>query len=279
MEQNRRRQKAYGRFDTGLIDAEPVREHMMMLASFGLGYKRVAALAGVGITPARNLIWGRQEPGPRYGEMQKRVKRETAEALLAVRPDTRNLAAGANVSSRATHRRLQALVAIGWSQSKLGRRIGVGQANFSTLMKAEQVTARRHLQVAALFEELWNQPPPAETHRDKIAYTRSLSYARKRRWLPPLAWDDVDTDPEPPVPDEESGVDEVRVMLAVAGERVRLTPEERRAAVVELHAARLSDPAIGTRLHCAARTVLRIRQELKLAAISADDEQIAAEAA
>ena len=276
MEQHRQRQTAYGRFDTGLVDAEPVREHMVMLAGFGLGYKRVAALAGIGITPARNLIWGRQEPGPRYGEMQKRVKRETAEALLAVQPDIHNLALGAHVSSRATHRRLQALVAIGWSQSKLGKRLAVDPTNFSTLMKAEQVTVRRHLQVVDLFEELWNQRPPAESHRDKISYTRSLSYAKKRRWLPPLAWDDVDTDPEPPVPDEVGRVDEVRVLLAISGERVRLTPEERRAAVVQLHGARMSDPAIGERLRCTPRTVLRIRQELELPAIGTNDEQIVA---
>jgi len=274
MEKYRQKQKAYGRFDTGLVDAEPVREHMMMLAGFGLGYKRVAALAGIGITPARNLIWGRQEPGPRYGEMQKRVKRETAEALLAVRPDIHNLASRAYISSRATHRRLQALVAIGWSQSKLAGRLGVDPGNFHGLMNSEQVTVRRHLQVADLFEELWNRRPPAEGHRDKIAYSRSLSYAKKRRWLPPLAWDDVDTDPEPPVSDEPGGVDEVRVFLAVSGDRVRLTPEERRAAVVELHRARLSDTAIGGRLHCAPRTVIRIRQDLDLPAVVGADKEL-----
>lgn len=274
MEKSRQKLKAYGRFDTGLVDVAPVREHMMMLAGFGLGYKRVAELAGIGITPARNLIWGRQEPGPRYGEMQKQIKRETAEALLAVRPDIRNLAPRAYISSRATHRRLQALVAIGWSQSKLAKRIGVDPTNFCTLMNSEQVTVSRHLQVVDLFEELWDQRPPAEEHRDRIAFTRSLSYAKKRRWLPPLAWDDVDTDVEPPVPDEDSGVDEVRVMLAISGERVRLTPEERRAAVVELHGAGLSDPAIGERLHCADRTVWRIRQELELPAVVGADKEL-----
>jgi hypothetical protein len=269
----RQKQKAYGRFDTGLVDAEPVREHLLMLGEFGLGYKRVAALAGIGITPTRNLIWGRQEPGPRYGELQKRVKRETAEALLAVKPDIENLAQGVKLPARGVQRRIQALVARGWSMSKLGDRLGIDPGNFGVMMTQGQVTVRRHRQVAALYEELWDLLPPHEEWRDKIAYTRALNHAAKRRWLPPLAWDDIDNDVEPPVPDEEAGVDEARVYLATTGDRVRLTIEERREAVRVLHAARLSDAVIGERLGINARTVLRIRQELGLAAAVGADQQ------
>lgn len=92
--QRRGRLKAYGRFDTGLVDADPVREHILMLGEFGIGYKRVAQLAGVGITGVRTLIWGRQDPGDRYGEIPKRVTREKAERILAVRPTVENLEIG-----------------------------------------------------------------------------------------------------------------------------------------------------------------------------------------
>lgn len=266
MASRRTRLKAYGRFDSGLVDAEPVREHMMMLAEFGLGYKRVAAIAGIGITPTRNIIWGRQEPGPRYGEMQKRVKRETAEALLAVRPDIENLAGGATIPARGTHRRLQALVAIGWSQAKLAARLDIDAGNFWSLMQRDRVSVRVHREVEVLFEELWNVLPAHAEWRDKSAFNRARGYAKKRRWLPPLAWDDIDTDVEPPVPDEVGGVDEVLVHLAVSGDRVRLTPAERLAAVTVLHGARLSDEAIAERLHITEGTVLRIRGELELPA-------------
>ncbi|HLA14639.1 MAG TPA: hypothetical protein VJZ25_06405, partial [Gemmatimonadaceae bacterium] len=139
-ETRRNRLKAYGRFDTGLVDAEPVREHMMMLAEFGMGYKRVARIAGIGITPTRNIIWGRQDAGPRNGEMQKRVKRETAEALLAVKPDLSLLAGGAYISSRGGQRRVQALVTRGWSQSKLCAMVGRDRGNWVKVMRAPQVT-------------------------------------------------------------------------------------------------------------------------------------------
>ena len=263
----RRKLQAYGRYESGLVDVGPVREHLVMLAEAGMGYKRVAEVAGLGITPVRNIIWGRQDAGPRKGEMLKRVKRETAEAILAVKPDIESLAEGAKVSSRGTHRRIQALVARGWSQSKLAEMLGINRGNFGTMMQRDQVFARTHRQVAALFDELWDVEPPREEWRDRIAYSRAIHYARARRWLSPLAWDDIDTDEEPPVVGEvEDDVDMVAVELACAGERVRLSVAERRAAVAHLHDGGYSDPAIAERLRVTTKTVLRIRGELGLAA-------------
>ena len=263
-EERRRKDKAYGRYDVGLVDAEPVREHLMMLGEYGLGYKRVAAIAGLGITPVRTVIWGRQDPGPRKGEMQKRIKRETAEKILAVKPDVSLLAGGARIPARGTHRRLRALVARGWSQSKLSDRLDMDRGSFGLMMQRDHVQVSTHREVAALFEELWDQLPPHEEWRDKIAYSRTLRYAREHRWLPPLAWDDIDTDPEPPVPDEDGGVDEIAVELAMLGERVRITPAERRECVRRLHSERWSAGRIADTIHCAVKTVARIRAELGL---------------
>lgn len=258
----RNRLKAYGRFDTGLVDAEPVREHLLLLAEFGIGYKRVAALAGIGITPTRNIIWGRQDPGPRHGEIPKRVKRETAEALLGVKPTLENLADGARITARGTHRRIQALVARGWSLSRIAQRLEMLPSNFSTLMSRNLVSVRIHKAVAALYDELWDQLPPREQWHDAAAYTRSVRYAEQRRWLPPLAWDDIDTDPEPPAAEDEGDeIDTVAVDLAVHGERVRLTLAERSAAVERLAHEGASDAEIGVRLGLSARHVLRLRQE------------------
>lgn len=264
MRARRSKLKAYGRFDTGLVDVEPVRVHMMMLAEFGMGYKLVSKLAGVSVTTSRNILWGRQDPGPRYGELQKHIKRANAEKILAVKPEIDNLADGARICSRGTHRRVQALVAIGWSQSKLAERLGVGRSNFGLMMQSDQVNVRTHRATVALFDQLWDQLPPRAEWRDKIAYSRSLGYAGARRWLPPLAWDDIDNDVEPPVQDEPDGIDVIAVELAMHGEVVRLSPAERREAVTRLHAERWSDQRIAAALGCADRTVWRIRQELNL---------------
>lgn len=270
-ERNRKKLKAYGRFDTGLVDAEPVREHLLLLGEFGLGYKRVAALAGVGVTAVRTALWGRQDPGPRKGEIPKRMKRENAERILAVKPNVSLLAGGALIPSRGAHRRLQALVARGWSQSKLAARLGMERGNFGTMMQRSRVSVALHRTVVDLFDELWDQIPPHDEWRDSIAYSRTLRYAKARRWLPPLAWDDIDNDVEPPVPDEDGGIDETAVVLAMQGEGVRLTPAERRECVLRLHRERWSDGRIAETIGCTDKTVFRIRDELGLAAFDQND--------
>lgn len=265
-ERNRNKQKAYGRFDTGLVDADPVREHILKLGEFGIGYKRIAELAGVGVTGVRSLIWGRQDPGDRHGEIPKRVTREKAERILAVQATIENLGSRQSVPSRGAHRRLQALVARGWSQSKLAHRLEMNASNFSTFMQRPMIGAGSFRAVAALYEELWDQLPPHEEWRDKIAYSRSLEFARQRRWLPPLAWDDIDLDQEPPVPDEDGGVDEIAVDLAIAGEAPRLRAAERHEVVRRLHAERWSDGRIADLVHCSEKTITRDREALGLAA-------------
>ncbi len=280
LERRRAKLKAYGRFDTGLVDVGPVREHMLVLAEFGIGYKRIAQLAGIGITPVRNILWGRQEPGPRYGEMQQRVKRETADAILRVRPTVEHLAGGALVPSRGVQRRIQALVVRGWSMSKIARRVGMSPANFSHLLDRDQVQASTYRAVCEVYEELWDQDPPEETHRDKIAASRSRSYGKRRRWAPPLAWDDIDNDPHPPEISEEEAVawrdlvDHAAVELALTGARVHLSSASRREAVQRLHARRWSHGRIAEQLGCAADTVQRISAELGLTAWT--KEEIAA---
>jgi hypothetical protein len=206
MTRRRIREKAYGRFDRGVVDAGPVREHMVTLGEFGIGYNRAAALAGVGITAARNLIWGRQEPGPRYGELQKHVKRETAERLLAVQPVLENLAAGATTSARASVRRIQTLIAFGWSQERLAGELGMLGSNLSGLRlryeKAARrgrgatvrVSARTALAIAAMYERLSVTPPPEGEWREKIAASRARGIGLRNGWALPMDWEAYDND-------------------------------------------------------------------------------------
>lgn len=277
---NRRRDRlhAYGRWVDPYVPMEPIREHVELLQAFGYGWKRIAELSGVGNTAMSQIIYGRKgsNSDPRKGETLKRIGREKAAKILAVKPDLELLRGGALIPSRGTVRRVQALVARGWSQSKIAARIGIDNTNMGTMLQRAQVTVATHRKVAALFDEIWDQDPPHAEHRDRIAYTRSLRYAKKRRWLPPLAWDDIDNDTEPPVPDEEVGVDEMAVDLAMAGELVRLSYDERRVAIRNLCAVKLSDQKIAERLHIADRTVLRIRQELGIPASLGADGQVAA---
>lgn len=183
-----------------------------------------------------------------------------------------------HVPAVGTQRRLQALVAIGWSQSKLAAHIGTSQANIWNFLFRGAPTVRRdtHERVARLYAELWNTAPEHGGWRSLNAYNRSRNYAAARGWLPPAAWDDIDTDPEPPAVDRDPDyVDDAAVELAIAGHQVPLTAAERCAAVTILNRQHLNDHAIAALLHLDPRSVLRIRARLQLpAAVGADRQPI-----
>ncbi len=185
-EQHRTRQRAYGRWESLLVDAEPARLHTKTLLATGIGTRRIAELAGTSRNHITTLVNGRSGRGP-----SRTMKRDTAERILAIPvPDvTHRVAAGHTVvPAVGTTRRLQALVAIGWTQSYLAHRIGWTPSNAARLFnpsRATQVQARTARRVEVLFGELQLTPGPSD---------RARRHARRKGWVPPLAWDEVQID-------------------------------------------------------------------------------------
>lgn len=182
---DRDRQIVYGRWQP-YIDAGPAREHLQALSQAGVGWKRAAAAAGVSTGAVSKLLYG----GPGNRPPARRIRRETAAAILAVGASADQLAPGALADSTGTRRRLHALVATGWSQARLARELGMTGANFGAMMRRDQVTAGTAREVGDLYDRLWNQPPPEHDQRTRIAASRARRHAADRGWAPPLAWDD-----------------------------------------------------------------------------------------
>jgi transcriptional regulator with XRE-family HTH domain len=199
-EHDRARLHAYGRFEQRWVDAGPVREHIQSLTRAGLGTKKIGELAGYSQGAMTKLIYGSQGNPP-----TKRIRREHADAILAVRATIDTLAPGARTDGTGTRRRLQALMAQGWSQSKLAREIGYELRNFAYLVQGKrEVTVRTARNVRRLYDRMWDVAPPRATKYDRGSYTRSVKYAAAHGWLPPLAWDDDTIDD----PDAQPWVDE-----------------------------------------------------------------------
>lgn len=206
-EQRRTRDRLYG-ISAGLVDAQSVREHLAVLSAAGIGYKRAARLAGVSVTVVQAVLYhhpDRPEAGP-----AKRVKAATAEKLLAVQPKLELIGDGTPVPSRGAARRIQALVARGWSQAKLADRIGVTDQRVGKILAGSLANAATVRSIHAVYEQLWDQAPPTATHRDRQTASRARNHAARQGWAPPAAWDDIDHDDAP-----QTGVD------------IRLTAEER----------------------------------------------------
>lgn len=178
------------------VNAEPARSHVQSLQAQGMGWKRVARAAGINTSVMWKLLYG--DPS-RPQAPSRRIRPATEAAILTVRL---NLAGGAKVDSTGTTRRIQALVAIGWSQSKIAARLGVTPANFLNLSHGRTgVTTARAKAVADLYDELWNTAPPRAGHRDEGAYTRSVRYAALAGWAVPMAWDEDTINNPDAVPD------------------------------------------------------------------------------
>lgn len=216
-EAERARLHAYGRY-TGLVDAQPVREHLLWLRGEGISARRAAELSGVDLSTVGRILHGRTERGEGPA---KRVRPDTADAILSVRPSLEAMAAGRRIDGTGTLRRLQALVAIGYGISNLAGRLGWLTGNLWKLLNLqEQVSAGTARAVRVLYDELWDRPnQPADWHA-KASATRARNLAAARGWLPPLAWDDDTIDDPNHVPDRLAPVNTTRGPRSRVAERV-----------------------------------------------------------
>lgn len=199
----RSRLMAYGRWQP-LIDAEPVRAHVRMLMTYGIGWQRVCLLSGVSNGGVSRLLYGDKTRG--YVP-SKRVRTTTADKLLAVRPALESVAPRAHVDGTGTRRRLQALVANGWPQMRLGAELGLNHYRMIwDLARSESVTGATVRRVMALYDDLWNVDPASRGVAPRyIAQAKRI--ARANRWAPPGAWDDDYIDSPAAEPDLGDDVD------------------------------------------------------------------------
>ncbi|MBE4761780.1 hypothetical protein [Streptomyces caniscabiei] len=193
---NRRRAIAYGRWQP-YVDAEPVRQHVHALSEFGIGWMRLARISGVPRGSMSKLLYGDPQRGM---APSKRVLPKNAQAILAVEPTLDNLGARVPVDGTGTRRRLQALVAKGWSQSELARRMGMDRANFGGTITRGLVYASTVRTVNALYDELWRLDP--EQHGVPARWAQQArTLAAARGWAPIGAWDDDRIDDPAAFPD------------------------------------------------------------------------------
>lgn len=193
-ERQRRKLKAYGRYDPGLVDITPVREHIQKLRDYGIGWKRVAELAGVGNTAVETIIYGHKT----RGGLNNRINRVNAAKILAVEPCLENMRPGALIPAIGAQRRVQALVWQGWSMLKLSQMLGFEASNLNLLMKRDEITVRNHLKIQALYEQLWDKPRPVTRPHDKTSIARARNLAARKGWVSGMAWENIDNPRERP---------------------------------------------------------------------------------
>lgn len=221
----RYRLAAYGRWNP-YMDAEPVREHVRSLMAQGIGARTIAKQSGVNRETISGLLWGKSKQ-PR----SRRIRTESGRALLAFNPKR-----GYFVPTHGVTRRLRALSAMGYSSYYIADRLGVLQSSLRGLYQGTQPRTRATTfdTIEALFDELCMTPGPSNS---------AMIRARKKGWLPPLAWDDIDDPNEGEATASVSEdryvpldrLDETQIEAALRGQKVKLSPAERRVVVQQAY--------------------------------------------
>lgn len=174
----------------GYLDPAPALERLALLRSRGVTLKM---LERHGLTKFCVLKMGDR----------RHIQAKTAAKIFSVPIPGELVPTLAVVDAVGTRRRLQALCALGYPQKLLGKLIGMPQRQLSAFNYQDRVAAVTALRVAQVYERLHMTPGPSDLCRQ---------YARRRNWIPPLAWDDIDD------PDEQPDLVEVKTSAA---ERIR----------------------------------------------------------
>lgn len=180
---DRNRAIAYGRHTPEpLVDVDLARRRIAQLRMIGLGTRAIASLAGLERSIVDRIAYGQQD----------HATRATVKAISDIVIDPTRLPHRARIDGTGTRRRIQALIAIGWTFEDLAARAGCTSSNLRQIANGHPcrpVAASSWLLAHRLYNRLWNEIPT-----DDRWSRASRRMARERGWAPPLAWDDDQID-------------------------------------------------------------------------------------
>jgi hypothetical protein len=176
-DRDRRTRQAQGTWDN-LVDATPVRDHILSLEKAGILPNRIAKAAGVPLQSVRDFT------NPRARSRRYRTAPDTAARILAVTADD---ATPLYVDPTATHRRIQALLAAGWPLIHIDRRLGYKRERMRKILAEKVVLGSTEQLIAVTYEELGTLKPERNGVPKKYAQ-QARRRAAAERWPTPAYW-------------------------------------------------------------------------------------------
>lgn len=212
------------RGETAYIDATPTRNHIASLRAAGWSLRAIAGTAGLSSSTVSNLA----------RTVTPTCAPDTAARILAINADTiPATSAGTTdpfVARVGTTRRLQALLAIGWTHQTMREHSGLQTASLLH-QKGNWVTRSTHDTVAAMYRDLTARPGPSP---------RTAARARRLGYASPLSWHDIDHDEAPEHDDHEDSnayLDEVAIQRRMNGDQAVPLTKAEQAALIHAWAA------------------------------------------
>jgi DNA-binding NarL/FixJ family response regulator len=251
VQRRRRRAIAYGQWQP-FVDADPIRAHVSQLAAAGFSLRRIAELSGLSRGCIEALMHGKPARGR---SPSQQIRAATAGRLLRVSPPSGPGAGhAARTDAADARRRLQELIALGWSMSRIAEQLHRTHSHISRLLTRQTIAAATDRHIHDVYQRLSAGPPSPTSARERASVNAARRYAAARGWHPPLCPADIS-----PL-SEDTYVDVVAVQRAVDGHPVALNAAERLAATTQLTNQGTSAHQIAQRLGTHPRTVHRYRQ-------------------
>lgn len=173
----RHKRKTMGRVYT-LPLGQANHDKLTNLRRKGATWDQLAEWVGV----SDSVIWRLIDGGPEYVVYARTYAR------------VRDMKPGRIVTAVGVARRLQALAWLGYTSPVVAAESGVHEetirdARNGTLAYLHATTAAA---LADTYDRLWTAPAEPRSPHSSRGITRSRNHARRKGWLPPLAWDDID---------------------------------------------------------------------------------------
>lgn len=247
----RYRQIGYGTWQP-LVDAEPVRQHIAALRDAGHSLPAIQKKARISAATLARLLYDGVNP------RANRIRTDVAARILTLPVTPAPVTPNTTIDATGTRRRIQALVAMGWTYTALAPHLGFHPRRLTDLARAERVLASTAARIADRYRvvQTWN---PAGHGVPAASQTMARNIAAREGWHGPLAWDDIDD------PDCQPETEHRPSRAQASRPKVYADP----ARVARLTAAGKSAAQIAQEIGCHVRTVTRARGRVQAEAVAA----------
>jgi transcriptional regulator with XRE-family HTH domain len=136
------------------VPIEATREHVLLLGELGFGHRQIARLAGVDRKLVRDIASGyRHDPG-RGNPPLRKIRAQSAAAILAVPADQLQAAARASIDSTLTWARIDALLEAGWTRGQIAQEALGAKYPALQLKRGQRVSVANARNVKAYFDRV-----------------------------------------------------------------------------------------------------------------------------
>ena len=153
-------QGEFPRVPPPLVDRGPARRHVKKLMGRGMSHKRIAQIAGVPASVVGTLVYGR------YDRAAKKIRRQTAEKLLAVEYTASGIM---KVPAAEAVAIIDELLARGWWKALIAQRITGPQAK--ALQVARTASGMVEASTILKLRVLLDEDVPMRRHSNGSSYT------------------------------------------------------------------------------------------------------------